>query len=145
MDVRQQLAQNVTSESKAYGYTLSVWGGGSILGRIYGTPTLVEVFAYVGGALLAFGVIVLLTFDQLFADESTGSRIPVPSMLHLVATLGTLLVGFLLAKTVSATSLASPVGFILVGFPVTLTYNGFLPIETGAVRWVANRWDDLGR
>lgn len=131
MDIDQQLAQNITSESKAYGYTLSIWGGGSILGQIYGPPNLVQTFLYVGGALVAFGLIVLLTFNQLFVDASLGSEIPVPSMFHLIATLGTLVVGFVLAKIISIAALPQLIGFLLVGFQVTLLYNFLLPAETG--------------
>lgn len=137
MEVDEQLAQNITSESKAYGYTLSIWGGGSILGAVYGTPTLLQTFVYVGGALVAFGVILSVAFDRLFVDASIGTQIPVPSMVHLVATLGTLAVGFGLARAVSVTTLPPIGGFALVGFQVTLLYNLLLPVETGLVRRVS--------
>lgn len=136
MDVEQQLAQNITSESKAYGYTLSIWGSGSILSHVYGSPTIVQILLYVVGALVAFSVVLILTFDQLIVDESIGSQIPVPSMLHLIGTLGTLIVGVLLARAVSVTPLSSRVGFALVGFQVTFMYNILLPVETGFVRLI---------
>lgn len=52
MDIEQQLAHNITSESKAYGYTLSIWGGGSVLGHVYGTPIIVQTFLYVVGSTI---------------------------------------------------------------------------------------------
>lgn len=90
------------------------------------------------GALLAFGAIVAFTFDSLVVDESQGSEIPVPSMLHLVATLGTLVVGYLLAVAVRGSSLPAVVGFGLVGFQVTLLYNPLLPVRP---RPSAGRYD----
>lgn len=137
MAIEQQLAQNLTAESKAYGYTLAIWGGGSILGAVYGTPTLVQTFLYVVGALIAFGIVVIFTFDDLFVDDSLGSQIPVPSMIHLLATLGTLVVGFLLAQAVKLVAHSPLIGFILVGFQVTLLYNLLLPVETGLIRRVS--------
>ena len=53
MNLREQLARNLTAESEAYGYTLTIWGGGSILINQYGTPTISRIFFYIGGALAA--------------------------------------------------------------------------------------------
>lgn len=52
MDARQRLAQNLTSESEAYGYTLTIWGTGAILINQFGTPGMTQISLYVGGALL---------------------------------------------------------------------------------------------
>lgn len=144
MELKDQLVQDITSESKAYGYTLSIWGGGSVLSQVYGPPNLIQTFLYVGGALLAFGLILLLTFDQLLVDDSMGSEIPVPSMLHLVATLGTLFVGFVFAKIVSITTLPQLIGFGLVGFQVTLMYNFLLPVETALVKMLVHPYNECG-
>jgi hypothetical protein len=40
MDWRQQLARNLSAETEAYGYTLSVWGGGAILIHQYSAPSI---------------------------------------------------------------------------------------------------------
>lgn len=133
MGPQHQLAQNLTSESKAYGYTLTIWGGGSVLGAVLGAPTLVETFAYVGGALAAFAVVLAVTFDRLVVDASIGDRIPVPSMLHLVATSGAVLGAFLLVTAVED-AVSQTVAFALAGLQLTLTYNTLLPVETLAVR-----------
>lgn len=136
MNTERQLAQNITSESKAYGYTLSIWGGGSILSHVYGSPSLLQTFLYVTGALVAFALILVVVFDELLVDASLGSQIPVPSMVHLVAVLGTLGLGLLVAQWIARSGLLARTGFLLVGFQVTLTYNLLLPVETAVIKTV---------
>lgn len=53
----ERLAENLTGESKAYGYTLTIWGGGSLTIAQYHTPAALEIFLYVGGALAAFATL----------------------------------------------------------------------------------------
>ncbi|WP_231186213.1 hypothetical protein [Haladaptatus sp. DYF46] len=52
----EQLARSLLSESKAYGYTLTIWGGGAILMNQYGSPRIVEIFLYI----LGYGILAAL-------------------------------------------------------------------------------------
>jgi hypothetical protein len=45
MDYRTDLRENLLSESKAYGYTLSVRGAGAMLVRTFGLPRSASVSA----------------------------------------------------------------------------------------------------
>jgi hypothetical protein len=125
MHLREQLARNLTAESEAYGYTLSIWGGGALLIHQYGLPTLPQIFLYIMGALLAFAVLVAIAFRHLFiAHETTHQReLILAFMIHLLATLGSLGGAYLIIQTTITTVLPTKGGFLAVGFQVTLTYN----------------------
>lgn len=143
MDSRHRLAQNLVSESNAYGYSLTVWGSGAILVARYGTPTPPQVIAYVAGALVAFGLLAAVAFDAFLGDVETESprHLFVTSMVHVVATLGNLLVSWLLVVPLAASALPAVVGFSLVGVQSTLLYNVLLLAEEALARTVA-RPDD---
>jgi hypothetical protein len=137
MDWRERLAENLTSESKAYGYTLTVWGTGAILINQYSTPDIVEFFLYIGGGLLGFGVLGLLAFRELFAREQPegNDQLIVASTVHILGTGGALVVGYLLARLISLyPSLPEAAGFLLLGFQATVVYNLLLLVESSLVR-----------
>lgn len=69
MELSKRLARNLISESKAYGYTLSVWGGGTILIVHYGMPGIVRIALYVGGALVAMAVLTFVAFGGMFIEQ----------------------------------------------------------------------------
>ena len=71
MNLRKQLARNLTAESETYGYTLTIWGGGSILINQYGTPTIGHIFLYIGGALVGFAALAAIAFPHLFTAQET--------------------------------------------------------------------------
>lgn len=131
MHLREQLARNLTAESEAYGYTLSIWGGGAILIHQYGLPTLSQIFLYIVGALLAFAVLVAIAFRHLFvAHETTHHReLILASMIHLIATLGSLGGAYLVIQTTITTVFPAKGGFLAVGFQLTLTYNLLILLE----------------
>lgn len=131
MDLQEELAQNLTAESEAYGYTLSIWGGGAILINQYGTPNVTQVFLYVSGALAAFMVLAVIAFRHLFANHETtvNRQLIIASMIHLVATLGSLGLTYLIAKTTFTSVLTENMGFFLTGFQLTLTYNLLVLLE----------------
>lgn len=137
----ERLAQNLASESRAYGYTLTIWGGGAILINQYGTPQILEIFLYVGGALLAFGVLVALTFRNLFTDIETDStqQLLVVSMVHVIATFGNLLVSYLLIRVCILVDVPAGVGFLALGFQTTFTYNLLLLVQDALARITVER------
>lgn len=138
MHLREQLARNLTAESEAYGYTLSIWGGGAILINQYGTPTLPQIFLYIGGALLAFAVLAAIAFRQLFvAHETTQSReLIIASTIHLIATLGSLGATYLITRTTITSVIPAKGGFLAVGFQLTLTYNLLILAERVIARTI---------
>lgn len=46
-------------------------GGGSILINLYGTPTIGQIFLYIGGSLVAFALLAIIAFPYLFAERET--------------------------------------------------------------------------
>jgi hypothetical protein len=141
MDWRQQLASTLTSETEAYGYTLSIWGAGALLIHRYGAPSIVGVYAYIGGALLGFVVLALVAFRHLFVREEPDGEgsLVVASMVHVVATAGNLTVTHLIVIGILPRFvLPAPAAFVLVGLQVTVTYNVFLLIERALARATAH-------
>jgi hypothetical protein len=136
MEYRQRLANNLVSESEAYGYTLSIWGAGTLLINAFGSPGVAPVFLFVGGALTAFVTLALFAFPRPFASiEPRGERkLGAASIIHIVATLGNLL----LAK--GALILALKYGFgldvtaLIIGYQTTITYNLLLLLESRVVQ-----------
>ena len=102
MNLREQLARNLVNESEAYGYTLSIWGGGSILINQYGTPTIGQILLYVGGALVAFATLAVIAFPHLFTEQETGQsrQLIIASTIHLIATFGSLGLAYLITRLV---------------------------------------------
>ena len=121
MNPRRRLARNLLSESRAYGYTLSIWGGGGLLMTRFGTPSATEVFAYVGGAIVAFALLALFTFGEFMVEPDMTREIRATSFIHVVATLGNLFVSYLLTFV-----LHGLVAFLVVGAQTTFTYNVLL-------------------
>ena len=136
MKLREQLARNLTAESEAYGYTLTIWGGGSILINQYGTPTIVQIFLYIGGALVAFATLAAIAFPYLFAErETTQSRqLIIASTIHIVATFGSLGLAYLVTRTVITSAIHPWASFSFIGFQLTFTYNLFVLVERAVAK-----------
>ncbi|UPM45172.1 hypothetical protein [Halocatena salina] len=135
MDPSQRLAQNLISESKAYGYTLVIWGAGGLLIHRFGSPNIIQVGLYIGGALTAMIGLTMAAFGQVFIEQQpTDDQLIVASMVHLAATGGNLLVSYVLVVGAKRFGLSPDGAFFLVGFQTTLLYNVFLLIEHSAAR-----------
>lgn len=135
MEPSQRLARNLVSESKAYGYTLTIWGSGEILVEHYGLPNLARIALYVGGALIAMAVLALVAFGGLLTEQERpeGHRRLAASMVHVAATGGSLLLSYLIA--VGSRRLLPPgVVFVLIGFAATFLYNVLLVFEDVVAR-----------
>lgn len=133
----QRLARNLVSESKAYGYTLAVWGGGAILIGHYRTLGVIRIALYIGGALTAMAVLAFAAFGGLFTEQNRpeGQRRLAASMVHVAATGGSLLVSYLIV--IVGRPFLPPGGvFLLVGFQTTLLYNVLLVSEDTVARLV---------
>ena len=121
------------------GYTLCIWGGGEMLITQYGTPDLVDIVVFVAGAIAGFGALAAIAFNAAFAaaEADHESNPMVASMVHVVATLGTVLVSHLVAVAVLAAGIPAAAAFAAVGFQATTAYNGLLLFEQAAVRLFA--------
>jgi hypothetical protein len=139
MNPVERLASNLLSESRAYGYTLCIWGGGEMLVTQYGTPDLVDIVVFVAGAVVAFGALAAIAFGSAFATAEADheSNPIVASTVHVVATLGSVLVSHLVAVAVLAAGIPTAAAFAAVGFQATTAYNGLLLFEQAAVRLFA--------
>ena len=70
---RSDLRNVVGSSATAYGYTLTVWSTGMVLSHAYGPPSPPLVFAFFGGAVLAFALVGALAFGGVTARPGGGS------------------------------------------------------------------------
>lgn len=140
MDPISALERNLAVESKAYGYTLTIWGAGALVINVYGVPTAIEVFAYVVGALGGFAVLAAFAFTGFFVEESDERtvNVVVASMVHVFATLGNLVVSYLLLTFVETTA-PGTLAFALIGMQATVGYNLLLLFEESIAKWIAER------
>ena len=70
---RSDLRNVVGSSATAYGYTLTVWSTGMVLSHAYGPPSPPLIFAFFGGAVLAFALVGALAFGGVTARPGGGS------------------------------------------------------------------------
>lgn len=136
MEPRKRLAQNIVLESKAYGYTLTIWGSGALLVGRYGMASVPQIFSYVVGALLAFAALALVAFKTLLREtETTGDQqVIVTSIVHIFATFGNLVISYLIVRYSVIARLPVAVLFLAVGFQATFLYNVFLLVEEATAR-----------
>lgn len=136
MEPRNRLARNLVFESKAYGYTLTIWGSGAILISRYGMASVLQIFSYVVGALLAFFTLALVTFKTLFRETETAGdqQVIVTSIVHVFATFGNLVISYLVVRYMLISWLPVAVLFLAVGFQATFLYNVFLLVEEATAR-----------
>ena len=140
----ERLAENLTGESKAYGYTLTIWGGGSLTIAQYQTPNALQIFLYVGGALAAFAALAVIAFDELFEDTGAGAdqKLVIASMVHVLATVGNLALTYVLIIAMKSAGFPAAAVFAVVGFEGTFTYNAMLLLEdrlAEVVTWLGRR------
>ncbi|MBX0321901.1 hypothetical protein EGH21_02530 [Halomicroarcula sp. F13] len=136
MDARTRLESNLAAESEAYGYTLSIWGGGALLVHTFGIPGVTWAMAYVAGALGGFGTLAVLAFrgvSETAAPPESQSPL-VASTIHVVATGGTLAAVYLLVTV--AGNRRPVVVYLVAGFLATAAYNLLLLLEELAVEEV---------
>ncbi len=140
MEPSKRLARNLVAESKAYGYTLTVWGGGAILIAHYGAPDILRTALYIGGALVAMALLAVVAFEGFLTKQRRpeGERPLVASMVHVTATGGSLLVSYLVSVGGQG-RLPPALVFGLVGFLGTALYNTLLVAEDSLGRAVESR------
>lgn len=141
--LRNQLQVNLTDESKAYGYTLSIWGSGASLINAFGFPSGMEVMLYVLGAVVGFGLLAVAVYGGMLGAVANlrDEEMVVASMVHLLAALGTVGASVVIANTLSAVP-----AFFLTGVNASVTYNLLLLAEVALSRELATRpWNRATR
>lgn len=136
MEYYERLADNLLSESEAYGYTLSIWGSGALLIHAFGSPGITPIFLFIIGALAAFVTLALVAFRKPFKSVELRSerRLGAASIIHIVATLGNLLIakGILIIAVRYRFGMA--MSALLIGYQTTLLYNLLLLLESRVVQ-----------
>lgn len=130
MDTLSELRGNLTSESMAYGYTLSIWGSGAFLITAFGTLTPTLILAYIAGGVIGFGALAIGVFHRFFTQVESRSHdaFIVASMIHVLASLGNVFLSYLFIGWLEPVMPAVAV-FFLIGFHATVTYNIMLLVE----------------
>lgn len=68
--LRAALGTIVAASAAPYGYTISIWSSGAMLMHTHGTPNAGEIFAFLAGALCAYGLTSLLARGGLRGTDS---------------------------------------------------------------------------
>jgi hypothetical protein len=98
---RKDLRGILGASAGPYGYTLSIWGSGSMLSHTYGTPGPADIFLFLAGAVVAFAVVGTLAFG------GAGKRFEAPrSSIELFGSFHFVSVGLAVAAALLAAQLA---------------------------------------
>ena len=71
--LRAALGTIVAASAAPYGYTITIWSSGAVLMHAHGTPQVGEVFAFLAGALCAYGLTGLLARGALRSTDALDS------------------------------------------------------------------------
>lgn len=121
-----QLRINLTDESKAYGYTLVIWGSGAALINAFGFPATSHILLYIIGALAGFALLAAPVYGGFLGriPNRKDEEMIVASMIHLIAALGAITVA-----TQLAVMLPADTAFFLCGVNASVTYNLLMLVE----------------
>ncbi len=137
---RKALRFAISSEAKAYGWTLTIWGSGAIITHQHGLPDIAEVFTFIGGSLTAIAAIILLTFGSAMETwTSSGAPRYALGAIHIVSVLGSI-AGAALA---GASLPGGVIAFGVVGFVASAAYQLLIGVEV-ALTTVGEQDDDDG-
>lgn len=126
-NTKEKLAINLTDTSKAYGYTLCVWGSGAVLISKFGMPDPLTVLLYVVGNVLGFGVLAVIVYGTLFVDveDIKDETVLAATMIHLIAAPLTVVGAYLISLYLRPTW-----AFFVAGLNATISYNVMLLVES---------------
>jgi hypothetical protein len=123
---RDALRSALASETKAYGFTLVVWGTGSIVTAERGSPGRSGVAAYVGGLLAGMALTIVAAGGAPASGSSPRRRRRYAvGAVHLVSVAAAIAAGFALALVVAAHWLA----YLLAGVVAAAVYQFALGLE----------------
>ncbi len=127
---RRALLDSVAGESNAYGFTLVIWTTGALALVEHPRPRAVDAFAFLGGALLAVTLIVLIAFARSATPDPAVAPARARGALHLVSVCAGVLAGW-----GPAALLRAPVALFAASFASVAVFHAFL----GAERLLAAR------
>ncbi len=129
MTFMKQLRDNITEESIAYGYTLTIWGSGALLLNSFQTNPL-DILLFVTGGVTGFAILALIAFKGFLKEVKMKREkdFIVSSMIHILASLGTVVVNYLIIT--SSSDVGQSLIYFLVGANTTFLYNLVLMAET---------------
>lgn len=123
---RKALRVALRGETKAYGFALIIWGNGALAINEHGVPDAAAAIAYIGGALAAMALVLLIAFDGP-ARPGRGS----PSQhiglggIHVIAVPVAIAVGWCLSGVIDSSWLA----FLASSFGAVTAYQLLLGLE----------------
>lgn len=125
---RTALRSAVSSEAKAYGFTLVIWGTGALLVYEQGTPRPYEVLLFAAGALAAMTIAVLAAFGGPRATWTEEEPLRYAfGALRVVSVIAALLVGWLVAAVLGETA-----AYLLAPFASVSLFQLLLGVEIAA-------------
>ncbi len=115
------------NNAAAYGYSVSITAAFGILSTTQGTPGILQIFAFAGGAVVAFALVGAIAsggFRRRLEDEPSEVK-------ALGGSLALLSVGLAIATTFAAGQLSPPGsgGWPLGAFLATVVYLSLVPVE----------------
>lgn len=130
MSTVKALRKNLTAESKAYGYTLCVWGTGALMITSYQALTPETILLYVLGGVLGFGVMAYVAFQSFLRqfEYLHEEELIVASTVHVLASFGTVLLSYVFINLLQGLLPAGVLG-LLMGAHAVISYNVFLLVE----------------
>lgn len=132
MNPRSKLRDNITDESIAYGYTLTIWGSGALL-LLNFSISEATLFSYILGGVIGFAILSLGVFrhfiEKVKSRRGRENEIVVASMIHIISSFGTVLINFIFIDTFSG-KLDPKLIFFIVGCNATILYNLMLLLES---------------
>lgn len=114
----------VTGQASAYGFTLVVWGTGALAIDELGRPGPVEVFAYVGGVLVAAVLIVVGAFGLSGSLREDAAERRAHSAVHLMSVPLAMLGGWAGTLVVRGW-----LGYLMAGFVAAVVYEALVSVE----------------
>jgi hypothetical protein len=126
---RDALRVVLAGESKAYGFTLVIWGTGAVTAATHAQPRATDVIAYVGGALFAIASVVAATYGGLDVEmRRPPLRQRAAGAIHLGSVGVAIAAAWFAAATVSRHWLA----YGIAGTVASLTYQLVVGFEVFA-------------
>jgi hypothetical protein len=123
---REALRTAIASESKAYGFTLVIWSGGALAMAEHGAPGVLGALAYLGGALVAMGLVVLASFG---GPTGTWRARTLPRYAFGAVHVASVMLAVLVSWGVAAVVRLHAPAFLAAGFAGALLYQLLLGAE----------------
>ena len=115
MPFRRALALMAIALNMPFGYTLATWSSATIASHYLGLPGPIEVFAYVGGGIVAYLAVALLSAPHLGPVNAV--RMRRATMINVFAAIAAAVASVAVQVTHSPV-----IGFFAAGLTSTATY-----------------------